>query len=550
MIAEDPIAWFEKFRAGSHFTRFAERPIAYFCAEYALDPKMPQYAGGLGVLAGDVVREAADRGLPMVAIGLYYRVGYRPAEPLAPETAGLEPVLDAKGERVIVKVPIEDRKVLIQAWKWKRAALDVLLLDTDMEANAEADRRVCDRLYVDDKQSRLKQEVILGIGGLRMLEALDIHPSVYHMNEGHSAMMALELVRHEMTERGLGFDEAKQFARRRTVLTNHTLVPAGNENFSNDLVSTVLAGYAQELAVPVTELVKLGLVQESSIFSMTMLAFRMSAIINSVSRLHAKKAKEIWTDHPMVAVTNGVHVPTWDRIAADVSAPGAFWKLHQERKRSLLETVAKETGRDWKEDELLIGWARRIVSYKRPLAILEDLARFAAIARSSARPVRLVFAGNPHPSDEDGAALKKELQRIIDGELKDVAAFLPHYDLSTAPELVSGCDVWLNTPVVGFEACGTSGMKAALNGALPCSTQDGWIAEAELFRVGWILKSDHVGSDALDVLERDIAPMYYDRGPDGVPALWEEHMRNARAMILEQFSATRMLKGYVQTLYA
>ena len=549
MNGEDPISWFEHFRSTSQFLRLSERPIAYFCAEYALDPKMPQYAGGLGILAGDVVREAADRGLPMVAVGLYYHIGYRPGEPIAPASVGLEPVVGAKGERVTVKVPIEDRLVHIQAWKWRRAKLDVLLLDTDIEANASADRRITDRLYVDDKQTRLKQQVVLGIGGMRVLEKLDIHPSVYHLNEGHSAMLTLELVRHEMTERGLGFDEAKQFARRRTVLTNHTLVPAGNENFSNDLVSTVLSRYAEELTVPVSELVKLGLVQESSIFSMTMLAFRMSAIINSVSRLHAKKAKDIWTDHPMAAVTNGIHIPTWDRIASDVSAPGAFWNIHQERKRALLDRIAADTGRTWGPDDLLLGWARRIVSYKRPLAVLEDLQRFAALARNADRPVRIVFAGNPHPSDEAGQALKAQLQKLIDGELKDVLAFLPQYDLATAPLLVGGCDVWLNTPVVGFEACGTSGMKAALNGALPCSTRDGWVAEAELFGVGWTLQSDHVATDVLDVLERDIAPMYYARGADGVPASWETHMRNARDMALNQFSATRMLKGYVETLY-
>jgi glucan phosphorylase len=486
----------------------------------------------------------------MVAVGLYYRVGYRPGEPISPESVGLEPVLGKEGEPIVVRVPVEDRVVQARAWKWKRAALDVLLLDTDLEANTPTDRRITDRLYVDDKQTRLKQQIVLGIGGLRLLEALDIHPSVYHLNEGHSAMLTLELVRHQMLERGLGFDEAKQFARRRTVLTNHTLVPAGNETFNNDLAATVLARYGEELSVPVSDLVKLGLVQESSIFSMTMLAFRMSAIINSVSKLHAKKAKEIWTDHPMAAVTNGIHVPTWDRVKADVSAHGAFWKIHQERKRELLGHIEAETGRKWDEDALLLGWARRIVRYKRPTALLEDAKRFAAMARNADRPVRVVFAGNPHPSDEEGTALQKELRALIDGELSDVACYLPRYDLATSPLLIGGCDVWLNTPVVGFEACGTSGMKAALNGGLPCSTRDGWVAEVELYRVGWALQSERVGADLLDVIERDIAPMYYSREDDGVPALWEEHMRNARAMALNQFSATRMLRGYIETLYS
>ncbi|MEY4723297.1 MAG: hypothetical protein RLZZ324_810 [Candidatus Parcubacteria bacterium] len=550
MSNEDSRAFFDTFRSSAQYGHLAERPIAYFCAEYALDPAIPTYAGGLGVLAGDVVREAADQGLPMVAVGLYYHAGYASDSSRPPSESGLLPVVDGKGARVIVSVPMEDRQVHVQAWAWRRGSVRVLLLDADREDNDAADRHISDRLYVDDKQTRLKQEVMLGIGGLRLLEALDIHPSVYHLNEGHSAMLSLELTRHEMKERGLGFDEAKQFARRRTVLTNHTLVPAGNETFSNDLVSAVLTKYAEELEVPVAELVKLGLVQESSIFSMTMLAFRMSAVINAVSKLHAKKAKEIWTDHPMAAVTNGVHVPTWDRVGADVSAPGAFWRAHQARKGELLAHIAAATRRQWPLDTLLIGWARRIVRYKRPLAVLEDARRFAALARAADRPVRIVFAGNAHPGDEDGQALKKELIALCDGELKDVAAFLPTYDLGTAPVIVSGCDVWLNTPVVGFEACGTSGMKAALNGALPLSTRDGWVAEAELYGVGWPLKSDGVAADILDVLERDVLPMYYARGADGVPADWEAHMRNARDMVRNQFSATRMLKGYVETLYS
>lgn len=550
MNEDDLRAWFTEFHTTPNFERFSGRPIAYFCAEYALDAKLPLYAGGLGVLAGDVVREAADQGLPLIAIGLYYGSGYLSGEPCPPDSVDLEPVLNPKGERIIVRIPMEDRVVQIQAWRWKRASVEVILLDTDFSANAQTDRRITDRLYVDDKQTRLKQEIVLGIGGLRLLEALNIHPSIYHLNEGHSAMLTLELIRHQMIERGIGFDEAKQFARRRTVLTNHTLVPAGNEVFSNDLVSAVLTRYAEELSVPVSDLVELGLVQESSIFSMTMLAFRMSAIINSVSRLHAEKAKEIWTDHPMVAVTNGIHVPTWDRIIADVSVPGIFWRIHQERKRELLDRIAEETGRKWGENELLIGWARRIVRYKRPLAILEDLRRFVDLARNAQRPIRIIFAGNPHPSDEDGQALKSELLRLVDGDLSDVAAFLPQYDLATAPALISGCDVWLNTPVVGFEACGTSGMKAALNGVLPCSTRDGWVAEAELFRVGWLLQSDRIATDILDVLERDIAPMYYERDAAGIPTIWEEHMRNARQMVLNQFSATRMLRGYIETLYS
>ena len=363
-------------------------------------------------------------------------------------------------------------------------------------------------------------------------------------------MLALELIHHEMKERSLSFDEAKAFATRRLVLTNHTLVPAGNETYSDDLVSLLLEGYAKEINVPVSELVKLGLVSGSSSFSMTLLALRMASVVNAVSKLHAKKARDIWHDHPMVAVTNGVHLPSWDKIGADVKTPGSFWKLHQSRKLDLLKHIKDKTGRDWTTDTLLIGWARRIATYKRPGAILEDAKRFAAIARNTNRPIRLVISGRPHAADKDGQKIRKDLQELTDGELKDVAVYLPDYDLAQAELLVAGCDVWLNTPVVGFEACGTSGMKAALNGVLPCSTKDGWVDEAEFYKVGWVLDDTAVGKDILNKLEHDIAPMYYTRDAGGVPELWEEHMRNSRDMIINQFSATRMMRAYVEMMYS
>jgi starch phosphorylase len=371
------------------------------------------------------------------------------------------------------------------------------------------------------------------------------------LNEGHSAFLTLELIRHQMHERHLGFDEAKQFARRRTVFTNHTLVPAGNEIYDNDLVALMLSPYCQELGIPVQEMLALGLVHESSTFSMTMLSMRMAGIVNGVSKLHAEKAKEVWTSHPMVGITNGVHVPTWDQLAGqEVEQPGQFWQAHQKRKQVLLDFIKEYAGRSWGPDELLLGWARRIARYKRPLAILEDAKRFADIARSSERPVRLVIAGQPHPSDEDGAQMLKELRNATEGEMSDFAVYIPDYSIHEASLMVSGCDVWMNTPVVGFEASGTSGMKAALNGALPFSTRDGWIAEVELYGVGWPADNERISQDLLDVLERDIAPLYFERSNNGFPEAWEQNMKNSRQMVQSRFSATRMLREYCEFLYA
>lgn len=556
------LAWLKAWQQTPGYAQFKARPIAYFCSEFALETHIPTYSGGLGILAGDVIREAADRGVPMVGVGLYYRHGYicptklvngelvEACVDLTPDSVGLKPVLLGDGTRLKLKVPIQDVQVEVQAWEWSRADVKVYLLDTDLEGNAAGDRRITDRLYIAHSETRLKQQIILGLGGLRLLEALKLHPSLYHLNEGHSALLALELIHHEMKERTLSFDEAKAFAKRRLVLTNHTLVPAGNETYSDELVSLLLGGYAKEINVPVNELVRLGLVSDSSSFSMTLLALRMASVVNAVSKLHAKKARDIWHDHPMVAVTNGVHLPTWDKLGVDVKAPGSFWKLHQALKRDLLKHIQDKTGRDWDEDVLLLGWARRIATYKRPGAILEDAKRFADIARNTERPLKLVISGRPHAADKEGQKIREHLQELTEGELKDVAVYLPDYDLAQAELLVSGCDVWLNTPVVGFEACGTSGMKAALNGVLPCSTKDGWVDEAELYKVGWLLDDTTVGTDLLNKLEHDIAPMYYERNAKGVPELWEEHMRNSRAMILNQFSATRMMRAYVEMMYA
>lgn len=558
---KEELRQFEQIRASSQYARFTDRPVAYFCTEYALSAGQKLYAGGLGVLAGDMVREVGDRAFPFVAVGLYYREGYycqskevggRMMEictATPPERAGFEPVLDAHGERVHVAVPVHDRIIQVRAWKLKDRGAQVYLMDTDCEENSPEDQRITDRLYVGDKETRLKQEIVLGIGGLRLLEALDIHPSLYHLNEGHSALLSFELIRHEMRERHIGYDEAKQFARRRIVMTNHTLVAAGQEVFSYDLVAMMLDRYAEELAVPVHDLVSLGKVQQSNEFSLSMLAFRMATIINAVSKLHAKKAKEIWTDHPMVAVTNGVHVPFWDRIGDDGTGKGEFWKRHQERKRELLAHVKETTGRDWPAGALLIGWARRTVQYKRPLAAFTDPARLGAIARNPTRPVRFVFSGHPHPSDDDGNKLLGELKRLTGGEFSDIAAYVPDYDLGLAKKMVSGCDIWLNTPVVGFEACGTSGMKAALNGVLPCTTRDGWVDEADLRNLGWILNNDRLADDFYHLLETEILPLYYAKDARGFSEVWEDYMRNSRDMILHRFTATRMLREYVEMLY-
>ena len=504
-----------------------DKVIAYFCAEYALSPDLPIYEGGLGVLAGDYIREAADEKIPMVGIGLFYNFN---------NTIKLDLANDAEGVPLQVEIPIQDKKVKAQVFIYKVGPVPVYLLDTNIEENEPSDRLITYKLYTEDKEVRLKQELILGIGGMKVLEKLKINPSIYHLNEGHSAFLSLELIRHEMEERSMGFEEAIGLVRKKIVFTNHTLVAAGLEVFSNDLVSLMLANYAEELKIPVSEVVKLGLVQESSIFSMTMLALRMAGKVNAVSKLHSKKASEIWTNHPIIAITNGIHINTWDKVK-DI-------KNHKIHKEELLKYIQKETNVKWSSNDLLLGWARRFVEYKRPLSILEDIDRFMTIAQNPKYPVKIVFSGEPHENNEDGKEMLQKLENLIKDKIGDSAVYLPHYNMNITEKMVAGCDVWLNTPIVGFEACGTSGMKAALNGVLPCSTRDGWVDEVDLNGIGWILDTDHLSTNILDVLEKDIVPMYYEHQEE-----WQVRMQNARQMILDKFSTERMLREYMEKLY-
>lgn len=545
--------WFQQFRDSDTYRKLQARPIAYFCAEFALTDKLPIFAGGLGVLAGDVIREAADQHLPMVGVGLLYRSAVRQSA----REFGPRLVTDQNGNPVTVTVPIQDRKVNIGAYELNIGTIPLYLLTSDVLGNDPRDRAIVNELYPQEKERRFQQEMILGIGGLRLLEALEIHPMMYHLNEGHSAMLALEIIQHEVRERMISFADALSLAKEHIVFTNHTLLPAGNDVFSNDLASANLAGYAFELMIPVKDIVDLGLVQESSLFSMTMLSLRLASRINAVSQLHAKKAAEIWTDHPMEGITNGIHVGTWDRINVERSDLGVrqgrtlshIWAAHFQNKRRLLDKIQDVSGKSWDEHCLLLGWARRIVSYKQPMAMFSDPDRLLRICQTSGQPIRLVISGNIQPADEEGESTLKQIQELAQGKLSDIAVYLPHYNLKLAELMTAGCDVWLNTPVVGFEACGTSGMKACLNGVLPVSTKDGWMDEIENYDLGWTLNSDNLPESFYSLLEHEIAPLFFSLENTESGGEWQKLMANARRLILDRYSATRMLREYVEKLY-
>lgn len=545
--------WFEDFKKSAEYAAFLKKPVAYFCAEYELFAYLPTYAGGLGVLAGDYVREAGVRKFPLLFVGLYYRnaqnsltlPGGSPEGFF--EEAGLKLATNRHNERLLISVPIHDRVIHAQAWAWTREGVTVYLLDTNIEENQPHDRVITARLYTDDHEMRLKQEILLGIGGFRLLERLDYHCSVYHLNEGHSAFLALELIHHEMKHQRVDFQTAVEYARQHIIFTNHTLIAAGQEQFTTELVSAMMIEYAKEMEVSVADIVSLGTIGGSNLFSMTMLSFRLASRISAVSKLHAAKAHEIWPQHPMNYVTNGIFLPHWDKIGSQDNT--IFWPKHQENKKRLLAYIKDKTGEVWDENTLLFGWARRVVAYKRPLVFLEPLEQLLALAKNLDKPFRIVFAG---PTDNDNGTTNEllvKLKKIIEEQLKGVAVFLPNYNVELAKLMTAGSDVWLNTPVVGSEACGTSGMKALLNGVLPLSTSDGWVDEVDLSAIGWVVNEPNVGVKMLDIAAREIIPAYYEHLANPQGSKWLTRMDRGRRLIIEQFSTSRVLKQYIEQLY-
>lgn len=501
-------------------------------------------------MSGDVIREAADRHFPLAGVGLFYS----DSKDFGVAERRLKLVLDRHRNLITVEIPLQDRRISVAAYVWQERGMPVYLLTTDIDLNDPRDRAITSSIYPTDKEKRLQQEIVLGLGGLRLLGALGIHPAVYHLNEGHSAFLALEIIRHEMEERLILFGEARNLAKDRIVFTNHTLLPAGNDVFSNDLIAANLTKFSEEIAVPVNEIVKLGLVQESNLFSMTMLSLRLAQTINGVSQFHINKATEIWPDHPMIGITNGIHLGTWDRAGVDgaidwFGQDSGLADRHRESKRKLLKYVEQATGQKWDLNWLLAGWGRRIVGYKRPKAIFHDVDRLGAIFRDKDRPVRLIFAGVPHLSDEDGRRELAEILEIIKTKLSDVVCYLPGYNFEIGGAMVAGCDLWLNTPAVGFEASGTSTMKAMLNGTLLATTRDGWLNEIEINRIGWELGDANPGTDLMDLLDKEIKPQFYSDRKSDPEEKWLNKMLAAREIIVNQYSASRMLKEYIERLY-
>jgi starch phosphorylase len=599
-------------------------PIAYFSAEFALHQSLPIYAGGLGVLAGDHCKEASDLGIPLIGVGFMYPQGYF-HQTVSPEgwqqevyerlnwaDAPIEPAITPEGQPCVIAVPLGNRSVLASVWRVRLGRVKLYLLDTDLEENAPWDRELSARLYGGDRETRIQQEIILGIGGVRALKAMGSSPAVWHLNEGHAAFVVLQRIR-DLIEHGESFESALAEVRRTTVFTTHTPVPAGHDAFPFSLVETHLAGAWGTLGSYRDQFLALGEYDNGSgsLFNMTALALRTAGATNAVSQLHGQVTRDMWgpiwpgvadENRPVRAITNGVHVPTWlsSEIAAlfDTHLPADWRENHDDPAiwqkileipdeelwgarnalRNYLFTFIRERARlRWKEElvsaarvvaagtlldpnALTLGFARRFTAYKRPELIFRNPDRLLAILNASRRPVQIVFAGKAHPADETGKHhLQQVYRRAIDPMFGGRIAFIDDYDLHVAHFLVQGCDVWLNNPRKPLEASGTSGMKASINGVPHLSIGDGWWAEGYTGDNGWLIDPQASGDqDAMDeadaealytLLERDVVPTFYERDRDGVPHRWLAVVRRAMVSVTPRFSARRMVKQYAEDVY-
>jgi starch phosphorylase len=593
--------------------------VAYFSFEFGLTEALPMYAGGLGVLAADHLKEASDMGLPMVGVGFLYLNGYfrqritedgwqeADYEHLNFNELPIIQVTDATGAPLILSVELPGRRVYFHTWKAQVGHVSLYLLDTDVAENLPKDRVLTQRLYSPDPETRINQEIVLGIGGVRVLRALGINPAVWHMNEGHSAFSTLERAR-ELVKQGMSFAEAREHVRRTTVFTTHTPVPAGNDRFPIWQIDQQLSGFWHELGLSREAFMALG--AEEDFFGMTPLALYMSSKANGVSKLHGQVAREMWQwlypnqPVPISHITNGVHTATWlarrmRRLFDEYLGPAWYdhlddestwrliyeipddelWAVRKHLKRKLAQFMRERARAKWvthsqhpvqtiasgvliDPNALTIGFARRFATYKRAALILRDVPRLLRLLNDPARPIQIIFAGKAHPNDEPGKRLLQELYRVVkNASTAGRMVFIEDYDMNVARHLVQGVDVWLNTPRRPYEASGTSGMKAALNGAINFSVLDGWWCEAYDGKNGWAIGEDKHYSDPeqqdredceslFRTLEEQIIPLYYDVDEDYIPRGWLQRVKASIATIAPRFSTRRMLKQYVRDMYA
>lgn len=578
--------------------------VAYFSAEFGLDESLPIYSGGLGILAGDHIKAAADLNISLTGVGIFYKKGYfqqhinengwqqqrYPDVNLEASVYPVQLVKDSEGQPIVIEVAIAGRAVYAKAWYVSLGSVTLYLLSTDVEANSEADRQLTDNLYPSNQDARISQEMLLGIGGARLLAALGIKPDVWHMNEGHSAFLAFERIRM-LSADGVSFETALEAVKASTVFTTHTPVPAGHDVFSIDMIDQYLGDYYWQMGADRDRILALG--QMDGAFNMTRLAVSSSAKVNGVSKLHGEVTRELfhrWMPHipvqdiPVDSVTNGVHIGTWladgmkklydqhlvsdwairtqevDIWASVREIPATdLWKEHKKAKSEMVQELGLPLAA-FGEEPLIIGFARRFATYKRALLIFNDLDRLARILGDAQRPVCLIFAGKAHPADEPGKDLIRRIVELSrEDRFKGRVHIVENYAMDKAKKLVQGVDVWLNTPVKPMEASGTSGQKAAMNGVLNCSVLDGWWVEGYNGHNGWAIDGvTEGGSDyqtrqdsetLYRLLEDEIVPLYYKRGERAIPTEWVNKMKESIVSLTPVYNTHRMVTDYWNRIY-
>lgn len=611
--------------ASQHAPALVKNPVAYFTAEYGFHETLPIAAGGLGILSGDHARSASDLGIRLVGISLFYREGYFQQvidqdnwqaeyySPLNPASLPLEPVLDDSGARLICSVEINLSQVHFQAWRVNVGRCPIYLLDANLPENEPFHRDLTLRVYGGDSSTRIMQEMLLGVGGVRLLRALGIKPSLFHMNEGHVAFLSLELMR-ERIAKGHSFEEALKETKRQCIFTTHTPVEAGHDRFGPDLVKYAMQRFQPQVAPTPKHLMDLGRVDptnEQEPFCMTVLALKTCRSANAVSELHGRVSRSMWhvlypdksvEEVPIGHITNGVHLlgwmkgpvrsfwrhklgPNWDRDVDSASfwqrmldpefvTDEELWALRYRLRRALIEFTRRRHflgrvslgdpahfDRLLNPDALTIGFARRFATYKRAPLVFEDYDTIIKLATDPLRPIQFIFSGKAHPADTEG---KRRIQKIIHlskySELRGRLVFLENYDVHVARQMVSGCDVWLNTPRRPLEASGTSGQKVVCNGGLNLSILDGWWREAYDGANGFAIGEDSqpssvVEQDRIDnlnlcrVLAEEVVPAFYDRDDRGIPTKWIARIRRSMATMLPQFTTWRMVQEYATKYY-
>lgn len=581
--------WFDKhLETNPEHSVLTQHPISYFCAEYGFTDWLPIYSGGLGVLAADILKESSDLGIPMVGIGLLYHYGYftqiisedgmqnEHYELLDPTKLPLTQIRISTGAPLLIEVTMKDHPVYCRIWQVQVGRIPLFLLDTNIDRNPrDEDRMITGHLYGGDPEMRMRQEIVLGIGGERALTALGYRPSIFAMNEGHSAFASIEITRHFMQDRGMTFLDAREHTKHKITYTNHTLVTAGNDAFEYDLTEKYLSPYTVNLGIDFKTLFKFG--EDSTHlgkFSMPSLAFSMSFKSNAVSVAHGHHARNIWPDQEMIPITNGVHMPTWvhprmerfyekyvseewresddDAIWENIlHAPDEeLWTTHLQVKEELIDYVKEFYDLQLNKDAMIVTWSRRFAAYKRVDMLLFDLHRLYNILAHHERPVQIIYAGKAHPHDTESKGKLAYIQQLAKTEgFSDKFVFVPDYSVGLARYLVSGSDVWLNTPIEELEASGTSGMKAGANGLLQCTTNSGWIEEVDLKDKGFMIEGPSYSESLYYLFESVIAPSYFDRNEAGVPLNWTKKMKHTIRTICSEYATKRTLKDYFNRMF-